>query len=274
MPGTLYLVATPIGNLADFSQRAIGILKQVDLIACEDTRQTAKLLDAYGIAKPTRSYHDHNETERSRELAAELEAGRSIALVSDGGMPLISDPGFRLVRAAIEAGAPVVPVPGASAVLCALAASGLPTDAFYFGGFLPAKAGQRRTALAAVSEIPATLIFYEAPHRIVECLNDAADILGDRPCAVARELTKVHEEVLRGSLAQIAQTLAARPSIKGEITLLIGRSPALPTGLAEADLATEVAALEASGHSRMDAIKTVAKRYQTGKRDVYKALNP
>jgi len=274
MPGTLYLVATPIGNLADFTQRAIASLKQANFIACEDTRQTAKLLEAYGIDKPMRSYHEHNDAERSVEWAAEFEAGRTIALVSDGGMPLVSDPGYRLVRAAIEAGAAVVPIPGASAAICALAASGLPTDAFYFGGFLPAKPSQRRAVLEAVCEIEATLIFYEAPHRILESLKDVAAVLGDRACAVARELTKVHEEFLRGTVSEVSNTLGARPAIKGEITLLIGRPIAVARALGDADLTSEVAEIEASGKSRMEAIKTLAKRYGIGKRDVYKALNP
>src|ERR1035437_2168243 len=167
MAGRLYLVATPIGNLEDITYRAVRVLGEADLIPCEDTRQTRHLLDRYGISKPTISYHEHNEAERAAELASRLAAGTKIALVSDAGMPLVSDPGYRLVRAAIELGIPVEPLPGPSAALAALAASGLPTDAFYFGGFLPSKPGQRAKALEALAEEDATLIFYEAPHRVL-----------------------------------------------------------------------------------------------------------
>src|SRR5215467_10328579 len=194
MAGLLYVVATPIGNLEDITYRAVRILGEVDLIACEDTRQTRKLLDHYGIRKPTISYHEHNEAERAAELAARLGAGASIALVSDAGMPLVSDPGYRLVRAAIGIGAQVQTVPGPSAVLAALAGSGLPSEAFYFGGFLPSKPGQRAKVLEALAGERATLIFYEAPHRIVETLDAVEEALGARPVVVARELTKIHEE--------------------------------------------------------------------------------
>jgi 16S rRNA (cytidine1402-2'-O)-methyltransferase len=273
MPGTLFLVGTPIGNLSDLSKRAVETLQLVDFIACEDTRQTAKLLASCGISKPMRSYHEHNEAARAVEFAAELAAGRRIALVSDGGMPLLSDPGYRLVRAAIEAGAAVVPVPGANAAVSALAASGLPTDSYYFGGFLPAKGGARRAALEAARTIPATLIFYEAPHRLLESLEDAREVLGDRQCAVARELTKVHEEIVRGRISEVAADFASRPAIKGEITVVIDRTAPLEEGGA-ADLAAEVAEREAGGESRMEAIKAVAKRRGIGKREVYRALNP
>src|SRR5271169_1367906 len=187
MAGTLYIVSTPIGNLEDITLRAVRILKEADLIACEDTRQTRKLLDRYGIARPMVSYHEHNEAERSQELTAKLLAGTTVALVSDAGMPLISDPGYRLVRAAIDSGIRVEAVPGASALLTALAASGLATDSFYFGGFLPAKSGQRLRALEALKDETATLIFYEAPHRIVDTLAAVDQALGDRPVVVARE---------------------------------------------------------------------------------------
>src|SRR6266852_5445816 len=198
MSGTLYLVATPIGNLEDITHRAVRILREVDLIACEDTRHTRRLLDHYGIARPVTSYHEHNETARAEELVARLAAGTNLALVSDAGMPLVSDPGYRVVAAAVRAGIPVVPVPGASALVAALAASGLPTDSFYFVGFLSAKSGQRARALEAVRDQTATLVFYEAPHRILDALEDVERILGPRQVVVARELTKVHEEFLRG----------------------------------------------------------------------------
>ncbi len=216
LSGTLYLVGTPIGNLEDITFRAVRILKEADLIACEDTRQTRRLLEHYGIGKPTVSYHEHNEAERSKELVAKLLSGTTVALVSDAGMPLISDPGYRLVRAAIDSGVRVEAVPGASALLTALAASGLATDSFHFGGFLPAKSGQRLRALEALKNETATLIFYEAPHRIVEALAAVEETLRDRPVIVARELTKIHEEFLRGTAAEVRAALAKRESVKGE----------------------------------------------------------
>ena len=263
----MYLVATPIGNLEDITFRAVRVLKEADLIACEDTRQTRKLLDRYGIGTPTVSYHEHNEAERSQELTAKLLDGTTVALVSDAGMPLISDPGYRLVRAAIDNGIRVEAVPGASAVLTALAASGLGTDSFHFGGFLPAKPGQRLHALKALKEETATLIFYEAPHRIVDALAAVEEALGDRPVVVARELTKMHEELLRGTAAQVRAALVARESVKGEIVLLVGKR----TGAAEDDtlLAEAVEACVAQGIGRMEAIKAVAHRRGLSKREVY-----
>jgi 16S rRNA (cytidine1402-2'-O)-methyltransferase len=270
LSGTLYLVATPIGNLEDITFRAVRLLKEADLVACEDTRQTRKLLDHYGIAKPTVSYHEHNERERSLELVAKLLQGATVALVSDAGMPLISDPGYRLVRAAIDNGIRVEAVPGASALLTALAAAGLATDSFHFGGFLPAKSGQRLKALEALKDEPVTLIFYEAPHRIVDTLAAVEQMLAGRPVVVARELTKMHEEFLRGTAAEIRTALAARPSVKGEITLLIGKRP----GVAEDDtpLAEAVDACVAQGMPRMEAIKAVAHRRGLSKREVYGEL--
>jgi 16S rRNA (cytidine1402-2'-O)-methyltransferase len=270
MPGVLYLVATPIGNLEDITYRAVRILGEADLIACEDTRQTRKLLDHYGIQKPTVSYHDHNEAERSEELAARMCGGASIALVTDAGMPLVSDPGYRLVRAAIESGVPVVPIPGASAALTALAASGLPTDAFHFAGFLPHKPGQRVKALEAIADEPATVIFYEAPHRILEALEAVEQVLGARPIVVARELTKLHEEFLRGAAADIRAELAARDSVKGEFTLLIGK--ALEPEPDDTPVPDAVEALVRDGTPRMEAIKQVARRRGLSKREVYAQL--
>jgi len=269
MPASLYLVATPIGNLEDITLRALRVLREADVIACEDTRQTGKLLAHFGIDKPTVSYHEHNEAARTQELLARLEAGAQVALVSDAGTPLISDPGYRLVTAAIAAGIPVVPVPGASAVLGALAAAGLPTDAFRFCGFLPAKSGQRRKALEELRKEDCTIIFYEAPHRIVDTLSDVSAVYGDRPVVVARELTKFYEEFLRGTADQIGEQLAARPSVKGEITLLIGKgAPAVAiTSVEEA-----VRELEKTGLARMDAIKQVARERGLSKRDVYKQV--
>jgi len=268
MPGLLYLVATPIGNLEDITYRAVRVLGEADVIACEDTRQTRKLLDHYGIQKPTVSYHEHNEAERTQDLLTRLAGGTTVALVSDAGMPLVSDPGYRLVRAAIDAGVTVHPVPGPSASLAALAASGLPTDAFYFGGFLPAKTGQRARALEALAEEEATLVFYEAPHRILEALEAVETVLGPRPVVVAREITKLHEEFLRGTAREFRDQLAARDSVKGEITLLIGRATSPPPD--ETPIEEAVDTLVRGGMPRMDAIKQVARKRGLSKREVYK----
>ena len=226
--GTLFVVATPIGNLEDITLRALRVLKEADLIACEDTRQTQKLLSHYGIEKPTVSYHEHNEVERAAELVARLEKGAKIALVSDAGMPGISDPGYRVIALALEHEIAVVPIPGAVAFASALAASGLPTDAFRFNGFLPAKSGQRKEALEAVRASTLTEIFYEAPHRLADSLRDVIVVLGaERPVVVARELTKIHEEFVRGKAGEVLRQFEARPGeVKGEITLLIGKGSA------------------------------------------------
>lgn len=221
----LYLVATPIGNLEDITLRALRVLKEVDVIACEDTRQTQKLLNHYAIATRTTSYHEHNEMTRSAELVKEMQEGASVALVTDAGMPGISDPGYRLITLAIRHHVPVVPVPGASAFLAALVASGLPTDSFRFSGFLPAKRGERRAALEAIKNSPRTQVFYEAPHRIVEALTDVVEVLGaGRHLVVAREVTKIHEEFLRGRAGEVLENLKGRETVKGEITLLIGKA--------------------------------------------------
>jgi len=227
--GTLYLVGTPIGNLEDITLRAIKTLKAVDLIACEDTRQTLKLLNHYGIEKPTISYHEHNELTRAAELVVHLESGDDIALVTDAGTPGISDPGYRLVSLAVRHHIPVIPVPGPSAFLSALVASGLPTDSFRFSGFLPAKRGARRTVLEAILDSPLTQIFYEAPHRIVETLRDIVAILGaERHVIIAREVTKVHEEFVRGRADNVLERMRNRGEPKGEITLLIGKAEEIP----------------------------------------------
>ena len=267
MPGRLFLVATPIGNLEDITYRAVRVLGDVDLIACEDTRQTRKLLDHYAISRPTISCHEHNEAQRAAELVERLAGGASVALVSDAGMPLVSDPGYRVVRAAIDAGIPVEPIPGPSAVLAALAASGLPTDSFRFSGFLPSKSGQRARLLEALKDEHATLIFYEAPHRMIEALDAVSQILGPRPVVVARELTKVHEEFLRGAAPEVRAQLAARGAIRGEFTLLIGKATA-----PDADDRSAVEAVEElvrAGAARMDAIKQVARRRGLPKREIY-----
>lgn len=279
MTGKLYIVATPIGNLEDITMRAVRILRECQLIACEDTRQTHKLLEHFGITTPALSYHEHNEAARAAELVGKMEEGASVALVSDAGTPLVSDPGYRLVRAAIDAGITVVPIPGPSASLAALAASGLPSDAFRFCGFLPPKSSQRRRALEDVKSETATLIFYETPHRIIDALEDIAAVMGSRPIVAARELTKLHEEFLRGTASEIHATLVARPSVKGEFTVLIGKMPDRKPGDAEAageseiSLVDAVKAAEKEGLSHMDAIKRVAKERGLGKRDVYREVD-
>jgi 16S rRNA (cytidine1402-2'-O)-methyltransferase len=270
MSGTLFIVATPIGNLEDITYRAVRVLREAALIACEDTRQTRKLLDRYGISQPTVSYHEHNEQARSDELLRELQAGRDVAIVSDAGTPLIADPGYRLVEKARRQGVPVVPIPGPSAVIAALSASGLPTDSFAFLGFLPAKSGQRRRMLEAARGLGMTLVFYETPHRIVEALQDMAAVLGATPVVLGRELTKLHEEFLSGSAAEIRDRLLQRDSIKGEFTVIVGKWDApvdesLP-------IEREVELLIETGVPRMDALKQVARRRGLSKREVYKSF--
>jgi 16S rRNA (cytidine1402-2'-O)-methyltransferase len=268
--GTLYVVATPIGNLEDLSFRAVRTLREADLIACEDTRQTRKLLDHYGIQKPLVSYHERNERARAEELIGELEAGRNVALVSDAGTPLIADPGYRLVARARERGIPVSPIPGASSILTALSASGLPTDSFLFCGFLPAKSGQRRKELEASAGSEATLVFFETPHRIVDALEDVAHVLGNRPVVLARELTKIHEEFLHGTAAELRDVLARRPVVKGEIVLMIGKGERAVHD--ERSIEEAVAELIAQGTPRMEALKTVARQRGISKREVYKKV--
>ena len=271
MPGRLYVVSTPIGNLEDMTYRAVRILKEVDWIACEDTRTTGHLLHHYGITTRTVSYHEHNEAERAPELFARLQAGESVAIVSDAGTPLLSDPGFRIVRGAAHFGIKIEAVPGASAMLAALVCSGLPTDQIHFGGFLPPKQGARLRILESLADEQATLIFYEAPHRILECLADIATALGDRDVCAARELTKLHEEVLRGTAREIAAQLETRPVIKGEFVVLIGKGATPPPE----DLPVEeaIARLTEVGIPRMDAIKTVARERGLSKREVYRLVS-
>src|SRR5216684_8589358 len=219
MAGSLYIVATPIGNLEDITQRALRVLGEVDLVACEDTRRTRVLLNHFGIKTKTISYHEHNERERAEALCALLDSGKNVAIVSDAGTPLINDPGFRIVNAAVERTIPVVPIPGATAFIAALVGSGLPADQFFFGGFLPARAHARRARLEELSRIPATLILYEAPHRIAATLRDAIDVLGDRDAAIGREITKLHEEFARGRLSQLAERFSG--DARGEMVLII-----------------------------------------------------
>ncbi len=272
-PG-LYIVATPIGNLEDITLRALRVLKEADVIACEDTRQTQKLLNHFQIATRTVSYHEHNEASRAIELVAELEQGKRIALVTDAGMPAVSDPGFRLIATAIESGITVVPIPGASAVLPALVASGLPTDAFHFGGFLPPKSGQRRQALGELQGSVTTHVFYEAPHRIREAIEDVVAALGpDRKIVIARELTKVHEEFLRGTAAEVLDNLKARDEVKGEITLLIGKAESQLSVSTQTSLRDRLQQIMSSEKiDEKSALKKVAKERGVSKSEAYRML--
>jgi 16S rRNA (cytidine1402-2'-O)-methyltransferase len=272
----LYLVATPIGNLEDITLRALRILKEVDQIACEDTRHTQKLLSHYNIRKPLVSYHEHNELTRAPELVVAMELGAQIALVSDAGVPLVSDPGYRLVTLCLRHRITVVPIPGPSALLAALSASGLPNEEFLFAGFLPARSGERRRALDRLRIEDRTIIFYEAPHRIEETLIDAHEILGDRPACIAREVTKLHEEFRRGSLAELAASLAEKPA-RGEITLLIGPVPAeeksalRDTSQSLADRVDEL--IRQAKLDRKEALKLAAKERGLSKRAAYQELH-
>jgi len=271
-PG-LYVVATPIGNLEDITLRALRVLREVDLIACEDTRHTQKLLNHFEIKTPTQSYHEHNEAARARELVERIAAGGRVALVSDAGMPGISDPGERVIRTAVDRGLNVVAVPGPSALVSALVASGLPTDSFRFLGFLPARSGERRSLLEAVRLEQSTLIFYEAPHRIEEALADLAKIFGPkRRLVMARELTKVHEEFLRGTVNEVSAELARRGGIKGEITVIVaGRSPEEAADVPEGSLIRRLHELmSAESLEEKAALKQVAKEFGISRSEVYR----
>ena len=274
MPGTLYLVATPIGNLRDITQRALETLRAVDLIACEDTRHTLKLLNHYRISNRLVSYHQHNEQERAEELADRLVTGESIAIVSDAGTPGICDPAFRIVQRAIEIGAAVVPIPGAVAFVDAVVGSGIATDAIYFGGFLPSKKSERRKRLAEIANIPATLVLYETPHRLAKSLVDCLEILGDREAAVARELTKLHEEFIRGRLSALTATFGKTPT-KGEIVLVIDRVqnqvPARDASHPKS-LSRRLKELEKEGIDYKAALKKAAKEYGLSKSEAYRLI--
>lgn len=274
MPGTLYIVATPIGNLEDITQRALRVLREVDTIACEDTRHTCVLLNHFGIKTKTLSYHEHNERDRAVELCRLLEAGKSVAVVSDAGTPLVSDPGYRIVRSAIDRGIPVVPVPGPAALMAALVASGLPSDQFFFAGFLPARANARRAQLEELRAIRATLILYEAPHRIAATLKDALEVLGNRSAAVARELTKVHEEIARGGLAELAAHFGGGVRARGEMVLVIRgadtetESPEEPSRT----LVDRVAELESGGLDAKAALKQAAREFGLKRAEAYRLV--
>lgn len=270
--GILHLVGTPIGNLEDITLRGLRILREADLIACEDTRQTQKLLNHYQIDTRTTSYHEHNEMTKAPELVLTLEEGARIALVSDGGMPGISDPGYRLVHLCIRHNIPVVPVPGASALVAGLVASGLPTHSFRFSGFLPSKRNARCKTLEKFKDFEGTTIVFESPHRIVEALKDVQKVMGNRPTVLAREVSKIHEEFLRGRCSEVLENLQARPSIQGEITLLIGQAEdEAPTILASRPLKERMEQLMSEKKlNRMDALKTVARERHISKSQAYR----
>lgn len=269
-PG-LYIVATPIGNLEDITLRAVRILRSVDRVACEDTRQTQKLLAHYDIHVPTVSCHAHNEGQRSHELLAQLQAGETIALVSDAGMPGISDPGTHLVAQVVAAGIPVIPIPGPSASVAALAASGLETTTFLFLGFPPPRSGERRSFFEQVREERATLIFYEAPHRLRESLRDAAEVFGDaRRAVVGREITKLHEEFVRGTLQELEQAFARRDLVRGEMTLLIAGADTTQSAAIKTTLREQITAYAAEGVDEQTALKRIARERGVSKSEVYR----
>jgi 16S rRNA (cytidine1402-2'-O)-methyltransferase len=275
LTGTLYLVATPIGNLEDITLRALRILKEADLVACEDTRFTAKLLNRYGIETPKESYHQFNEESRAPRLIQKLREGKTIALVSDAGTPLISDPGYDLVSACRREGIQVIPIPGPSAAIAALAGSGLPSDSFFFAGFLPARSSTRKRRLAELSGIPATLIFFEAPHRLISSLEDMVAVLGPRKASIARELTKIYEEHLNGTLPELLDLIRARPAIQGEITLVIEKGDAVPAPQnwpqsIRQHLEEE---MQKTGRPRNQALKSVARQRGISRKEAYAKLN-
>jgi 16S rRNA (cytidine1402-2'-O)-methyltransferase len=283
MAGTLFIVATPIGNLEDITHRALRILREVDLVACEDTRRTRVLLNYFGIKTKTVSYHEHNERPRAEQLCQDLEAGKNVALVSDAGTPLISDPGFRIVQAAIERDIAVVPIPGATALIAALVASGLPSDQFFFAGFLPARANARRAKLEELRAVPATLVFYEAPHRIAATLKDAREVLGNRAAAVARELTKIHEEIARGSLEELRQRFSGETAARGEMVLAISGGTSNGYRVAATDAAVgnmpssnqliaRVNELESKGMEGKAALKKAARELGLKRAEAYRLL--
>lgn len=264
--GTLYVVATPIGNLEDMTFRSVRILKEVDLIAAEDTRHTRKLLTHYDISTPLTAYHDHNETLKTPQLVERLKGGHSIALVTDAGTPCIADPGYRIVRAAAEAGITVVPIPGASATMAALSASGLPTDEFTFAGFLPAKSGKRRERLTELKAERRLLVFYEAPHRLAATLRDMADIFGPREAIVARELTKIYEEFNRGLLPALVEKYSDTPA-RGEVVVLV--APGAPEDGEPVDTELMLKNLLAQGVSVKDAVRQVSETARQPRSVIY-----
>lgn len=273
MSGRLFVVATPLGNLEDLSPRALRTLRECSLIACEDTRRTGALLRVHGIRRPTTSLFEHNEKHKAEQILVALESGQHVALVSDAGTPCISDPGYRVVRAARERGIAVIPVPGPSAAIAALSVSGLPTDRFLFVGFLPSRAGERVRAIAELRNEPATLVFYESPLRVSAALGDMLAGFGDRAAFLCREATKLHEEYRSGSLSALQRELAGRKRVRGEVVIVVaGAREAAPPPVADAELAESFAQLAALGRSRREAVKELARRFGLPAREVYARL--
>jgi 16S rRNA (cytidine1402-2'-O)-methyltransferase len=268
MPGILYIVATPIGNLEDITLRALRVLKEVDVVAAEDTRHTQILLSHYDIHTPLTSYHEHNEKTKSQELVKRLAQGQNIALVSDAGTPAISDPGFRLVVQAIRAGVRIIPIPGASALVAVLTASGLPTDRFVFEAFLPAKKRQRRERLQTLRDETRTLIFYEAPHRLKDALDDIHELLGNREAVLAREVSKVHEEFLRGPVSELVRALGSG-EIRGEVTLIISGSSGAPR-VNEDRLQAEIGELKGRGLRVKEIAEVLGEKFGYPKKEIYR----
>jgi len=269
-PGTLFVVATPLGNLEDITLRAVRVLKEVSLIAAEDTRHSRKLLAHYGISTPLTSYYDEIERHKAPALIEQLKQGRSLALISDAGTPGIADPGYHLVRAAIAAGVRVAPIPGPSAVSAALSVAGLPTDRFAFDGFVPAKAGARRKFFAALAQETRTTVVYEAARRLEACLRDLNEVLGDRQVVMLRELTKMFEEIVRGPASQLAAQLRARATLQGEVTLIIAAGEAVAPP-APADLTTAIERLRGEGMSLKEIARVLAREHKLSRRQVYQA---
>ena len=268
MPGIIYIVATPIGNLEDITLRALRVLKEVAVVAAEDTRHTQILLSHYDIHTPLTSYHEHNEKTKSQELVTRLARGQNVALVSDAGTPAISDPGFRLVVRAIRAGVRIIPVPGASALTAVLSASGLPTDRFVFEGFLPARKTQRRERLQTLRDETRTLIFFEAPHRLKDTLGDIRELLGNREAVLAREVSKIHEEFLRGPASELVRALGS-DAIRGEVTLIISGSSGLP-GVSEDRLKAEILELKGKGLRVKEIAEVLGEKFGYPKKDIYR----
>ena len=278
MPGTLYIVATPIGNLEDLTHRALRVLGEVEVVACEDTRRTRVLLNHFGIKTKTLSYHEHNERERAEQICKLLLAGKDVALVSDAGTPLINDPGFRLTSAAIQLNLPVVPIPGPTALISALVVSGLPSEQFLFAGFLPSRANARRQKLEELAAIPATLVLYEAPHRIAATLKDALEVLGNRQATVARELTKLHEEIARGSLRELIERFGDGSAVRGEIVLVVSSAAVDETSgdgavePASRRLIERVSELESEGLDAKLALKKAARELGLKRDEAYRVI--
>jgi probable S-adenosylmethionine-dependent methyltransferase, YraL family len=270
MSGKLYIVSTPIGNLEDITLRALRVLKDVDLIACEDTRVTKKLISRYEIQKPLTSYHEHNEREKAEGLLTLLESGKNIALVSDAGTPGVSDPGYRLASLASEKGVEVISIPGASAAIAALSVSGLPTSRFAFFGFLPKSVKKRKEFLEQVRRYPETLVFYESPRRVLETLLSIHEAFGDRRVSVSRELTKIFEETLRGEISNIIDTLRERKEIRGELTIVVEGAGDVREESSEVSVGKQLEVYKEAGFSLKDSVKEVSENSKTSKSKVYK----